>query len=345
MKGLKYLVWMCTRARDGTYAYSLGDGKVSPEELSTTEAKRLLGMAADFGVENLFITGGEPLVREDIVQLIEHAATLGLRLYIKTNGWAISDKKEIARKLALANCKVIISIAGLQPVDDRLRGKGAYQRSLSGAQACAEQGILSNLSVVSTKYVVSKIKDLVNLALEIGSNGFTLACLIPQPICIDEQRTKLIPLEPSPAEHERALNEIYSLSRQLKGRMVLMPYDIFYNRILKTREPSLVLKSRCSVCTNLEENEWLEIQDDGKAYGCGPLGLVAGDVRKDSFEEMMNRIRNSELVKRLADRRNIKGKCGICEFNAICGGCRASAYIHTGDMFAADPHCPYQPKR
>jgi len=345
MEGLKYLVWMCTRARDGTYAYSLGDGKASPDELTTSEARRLLDMAADFGVENIFITGGEPLVRSDILQLLDYAATLGLRTYMKTNGWAINDNKEIARKLASSNCKVIISIAGLQPTDDMLRGKGAHERSIGAAKACAEQGILSSLSIVSTKYVVHEIKDLVNLALGIGSKGFTLACLVPQPICVDEQRAKLIPLEPSPAEHERALNEIYSLSRQLKGRMALMPYDIFYNRILKTREPSLDLKSRCSVCTNLGGNEWLEIQDDGKAYGCGPLGLVAGDVREDSFAEMMARIRNSELVKKLADRRNIKGKCGICEFNAICGGCRASAYIHTGDMFAADPHCPYQPKR
>ena len=345
MKGLKYLVWMCTRARDASYAYSLGDGKASPEELSTSEARRLLDMAADFGVENLFITGGEPLGRRDILQLVEYAATMGLRSYIKTNGWAINEKKEIAGKLASSNCKVIISIAGLQPTDDMLRGKGAYERSIGAAKACAEQGILSSLSVISTKYVVHEIEALVNLALEIGSSGFTLASLVPQPICVDEQRSKLLSLEPSSAERERELNEIYSLSRQLKGKMKLMPYDIFYNRILKTREPSLVLKSRCSVCSNLVENEWLEIQDDGKAYGCGPLGLVAGDVRKDSFEEMMARIRNSELVKRLADRENINGKCGICEFNTICGGCRASAYVYTGDMFAADPHCPYQPKR
>ena len=345
MKGLKYLVWMCTRARDGTYAYSLDDGRASPEELSTDEARMLLDMAADFGVENLFITGGEPLVRRDILQLIGYAASLGFRVTMKTNGRAINEKKEIAGKLASSNCKVIISIAGLQPTDDMLRGKGAYERSISAAKACAEQGILSSLSVISTKYVVHEIEALVNLALEIGSSGFTLASLVPQPICVDEQRSKLLSLEPSSAERERELNEIYSLSRQLKGKMKLMPYDIFYNRILKTREPSLVLKSRCSVCSNLVENEWLEIQDDGKAYGCGPLGLVAGDVRKDSFEEMMARIRNSELVKRLADRENINGKCGICEFNTICGGCRASAYVYTGDMFAADPHCPYQPKR
>ncbi|MFC2025369.1 radical SAM protein [Chloroflexota bacterium] len=344
MKGLKYLVWMCTRAQESRYAYSLGDGRTSPEELDTDEAKRLLDMAADFGVENLFITGGEPLIRRDNFKLIEHASTLGLKLCLKTNGWAINDNREIAKNLASYSCKVIISMAGLEKVDDMLRGEGAYQRSVNAALACSEQDILYSLSVMNTKYVVHHIQDLVNLALELGSEGFTLASLIPQPICVDEQRTKLIPLEPLPKEREKELNEIYFLSKQLEGKIKLMPYDIFYNRILKTKEPSLALKSRCSVCSDLAENEWLEIQDDGKAYGCGPLGLMFGNVRKDSFEGIMARIRDSDLVKRLADRSNLKGECGACEFNAICGGCRASAYIHTGDMFEADPHCPYKPK-
>ena len=344
MNGLRHLVWMCTRAEDSKYAYSLGDGRASPEELDTDEAERLLDMAEDFGAENLFITGGEPLLRKDIIELIKYASALGLNLYLKTNGWAINEKGEIAKNLAACNCKVIISIAGLEEVDDMLRGKGAYRRSISTALACSEQGILSSLSVTNTKHVVHQIGELVNLALELGAKGFALASLIPQPICVEEQRAKLMPLEPSPEEHERELNEIYLLSKQLDGKIGLMPYDIFYNRILKTKEPSLVLRSRCSVCNNLEENEWLEVQDDGKAYGCGPLGLMFGDVREDSLAEIMARNRDSELVKRLADRRNLKGKCGACEFNSICGGCRARAYVHTGDMFAEDPYCPYKPK-
>lgn len=344
MAGLKYFVWMCTRAEERRYAYSLGDGRASPEELNTDEAKRMLDMAADFGAEYLFITGGEPFFRKDIFDLIEYASALGLQLYLKTNGWAISDKKEIAENLASHNCKVIISIAGLEKVDDILRGEKAYERSINAALVCSEQGILYSLSVINTKYVVHQINELVNLALELGSKGFSLACLIPQPICAQEQRTKLIPLEPSPAEHERELNEIYLLSKQLKDKITLTPYDIFYNRILQTREPNLVLSNRCCLRTDLEENDWLEVQDDGKAYVCGPLGLAFGEVRKDSFDTIMSRIRESEVVKKLAERSNLKGKCGVCQFNTICGGCRASAYIYNGDMFAEDPHCPYKPK-
>ena len=344
MGRLEHFIWMCTRAEERRYAYSLGNGKASPEELNSDEARRLLDMATDFGVGALFITGGEPLLRKDIFDLIEHASIHGLNLYLKTSGWAISDNKEIAKTLASYNCKIIISIAGLEKVDNMLRGEEAYQRSINAASACSEQGILCSLSVVNTKYVVSQIQELVNLALEIGSAGFSLASLIPQPICADEQRTKLIPLEPSPEQHERELNEIYLLSKKLKGKISLLAYDIFYNRILKTRDPSLLLKSRCSACNNLVENEWLEVQDDGKAYGCSPLGLMFGDIRRDSLEVILARMRDSELLEKLADRSNLKGKCGICEFKSICGGCRARAYIYHGDMFAEDPYCPYKPK-
>ena len=344
MAGLKYLVWMCTQAEEKVYAYSLGDGRASLEELNTDESKKMLDMAADFGAEYLFITGGEPFLRKDIFELIEYASALGLKLYLKTNGWAISGNKEIAKNLASHNCQVIVSIAGLEEVDDILRGEKAFERSISAASSCSEQGILYSLSVLNTKHVVHQINELVNLALELGSKGLSLACLIPQPICAQEQRTKLIPLEPSPAEHERELNEIYLLSKQLKDKLTLTPYDIFYNRIRQTREPNLVLGNRCCLRTDLEENDWLEVQDDGKAYVCGPLSLAFGEVRKDSFDTIMSRIRESEIVRKLADPGNLKGKCGSCEFNIICGGCRASAYIYSGDMFAEDPHCPYKPK-
>jgi len=345
MNGLKYLIWTCTRSYETKYAYSLGDGKPLPNELTTSEARMLIDKATDFGTGHFFITpggGGEPLLRKDILEIVRYASECGLMPYVKTNGWRIDNY--MARELSSYNCKVIISIAGLKEVDDTLRGAGAHERSIGAARLCAKEGILFSLSVVNTKHVVDQIQNLVELAISLGSRGFSLACLIPQPICVEEQLSILGPLEPTAKEHEKELNEIYDLSKKMGNKIRLMAYDMFYNRILKTREPSLKLRSRCSLCHNLESNEWLEVLDDGKAYGCSPSGIVFGDVRKDSLEEVLNRIRTSDIVKRLADPNNIKGKCGICEFNTICGGCRARAYIHSGDMFAEDPLCPYKPR-
>ena len=345
MNGLKYLVWTCTRSYETRYAYSLGDGKPLPNELTADEAKMLVDKAADFGVGHFFITpggGGEPLLKKDILEIVRYASERGIAAYVKTNGWRIDS--HTARELASCNCKVIISIAGLKAVDDSLRGKGAHERSISAARLCAKEGILFSLSVVNTRHVVNQIRDLVELSMNLASRGFSLACLIPQPICVEEQLSVLGPLEPTAEEHDKELNEIYALSKELGNKIRLMAYDIFYNRILKEKEPSLKLRSRCSLCHNVESNEWLEVLDDGKAYGCSPSGIVFGDVRKDSLEEILDRIRASDIVKRLADPHNIKGKCGICEFNTICGGCRARAYIYSGDVFAQDPLCPYRPR-
>ena len=344
MKGLKYLVWLCTRAYERKAAYSLGDGCPHPNELGTNEAKAFLKKAADFDVENFFITGenGEPFLRKDMLEIIGFASELGFKPYIKTDGWNIDQN--VVKYLASRNCQVIISIAGSQNVDEMLRGAGAYESSIRTAKLCAKEGILTSLSVKNTKYVVNEIQNLVRLAQDIGSKGFSLADLIPQPVCVNEQISKLGPLEPTPDEHEKELNEIYRLSKEKGNSISLLAYDIFYNRIRAQHEPNLKLKSRCSVCTNLTSNEWLEVLDDGKAYGCSPLGLVFGDVRTDCFEDIMDRIRSSETVKRMADRSNLKGKCGICEFNEICGGCRARAHLYSGDMLAQDPLCPYIPR-
>lgn len=344
MNNLKNLVWLCTRAYEKKYVYSLGDGKALPNELTTAEAKVLVQKAVDFGVKYFFITGcgGEPFLRRDLLEIIRYSYDHGLCPYVKTDGLEITE--EIAKELASSNCEVIVSIAGLKDVDEKLRGKGIFDRSIRAAKHCANHHILFSLSVYNTKYVVNQIRALVSLAEKVGSRGFDLASLIPQPIFVEEQLQKLAPLEPTPAEHEKEMQEIYQLNKEKGHKINIGAYDIFYNRVLSTHEPSLKLESRCSVCHNLRSNEWLDILDDGKVYGCSPLGLVFGDIRKDTLKEIMNKLRASETVKKLADRRNLKGKCGVCNFKSICGGCRAKAYVYTGDMFAQDPLCAYQPK-
>jgi radical SAM protein with 4Fe4S-binding SPASM domain len=98
------------------------------------------------------------------------------------------------------------------------------------------------------------------------------------------------------------------------------------------------------MCDNLKKCEWLEILEDGKAYACAPLGLEFGDIRTDSIQQIMDRMPKSEKLKKLADRENLKGKCGVCEFKIICGGCRARAYIYSKDSLNQDPACVYLPK-
>jgi radical SAM protein with 4Fe4S-binding SPASM domain len=325
----------------------LGDGKALSNELTTKEAKMLFEKAADFGVDNFFITGagwtGEPLMRKDFLTLIEYAADFKMSPYVKVTGWHFTDR--VAKALAKADCKAIISFAGLKEVDSALRGTGAFEDSVSAAKLCKEYSVPFAISVINTKHVVHQVEALVDLAIGLGARGFHLASLIPQPICVEDQLRVLGPLEPTPEERENQLNEIYELNKKVGDRILIVPYEMFNNRVLKTKEPTRELRSMCSMCDNLHKYEWLEILEDGKAYACAPLNLEFGDIRKDSVQEIMERMRSSAEIMKLEDRGNLKGKCGVCEFKQICGGCRARAYIYSKDNLNQDPMCAYKPKK
>ncbi len=346
-KRLDHFIWSCTRAYPVKHAFCLGDGKPLPNELSTAEAKIMLEKAADFGVDNMFITGagwtGEPLMREDFFELIHYVEELKLSPYVKVTGWHFDRK--VAKELAAADCKAIVCIAGLKEADAKLRGEAAFDESITAAKLCKEFEIPFAISVVNTKYVVNEVTELVNLAIDLGARGFHLASLIPQPIDVQNQLKLLGPLEPTPEEKENQLEEIYELNKKVKDRILIVPYEMFNNRILKMKEPELELRSTCSMCDNLHKYEWLEILEDGRAYACAPLGLQFGDIRTDSIRQIMDRMPDSDKIKKLADRSNLKGKCGACEFKTICGGCRARAYIYSKDPLNQDPACVYQPKK
>jgi radical SAM protein with 4Fe4S-binding SPASM domain len=344
---LDHFIWSCTRAYPIKHAFSLGDGKPLPNELTTVEAKEMLKKVADFGVDNLFISGagwtGEPLMRKDFLELIQYVAQLRLSPYVKVTGWHFD--RSVAKELNDANCKSIICLAGLEETDDKLRGKGSFEDSINAAKLCREFGIPFAISVINTKYVVNQVPVLVQLAIDLGARSFHLASLIPQPIDVENQLQLLGPLEPTPQQKEKQLEEIYHLSKKVHDQILIVPYEMFNNRMLKTKEPWRELRCACSMCDNLTKYEWLEILEDGKAYACAPLDLEFGDIRTDSIQQIMDRMTKSETIKRLADRANLKGKCGVCEFKCICGGCRARAYIYSKDSLNQDPACIYQPNK
>jgi radical SAM protein with 4Fe4S-binding SPASM domain len=83
------------------------------------------------------------------------------------------------------------------------------------------------------------------------------------------------------------------------------------------------------------------ISHQGEVYPCGYLPVLAGDLRRQSFQEIWE---NAPVFQQLRDTHNLKGKCGYCEFRNICMGCRARAYAATGDYLDEEPFCIYQPR-
>lgn len=331
---LKYAVWSCTRACNFYCIHCAKDaGDPLPNELDTQEAKDLLAQIAGLQVP-LYIAGVEPLMRKDILELTNYTAELGLDVYLKTNGWYLDDY--LADQLAAHKVKVIIGMSGNEEVQERIRGKGSFQRAIDAARRSAQRGNLLGISIWLTKLTLDQIPELIDLAISVGAKEFSLADYVPQ------GRTKEIykKLVPSPLEYENTLNDIYRYYKELQDKIIVFPYTIFSRRIMKTKEPHRELTKACSL------HDWLEISEEGKVYPCRSMDLMIGDVRKDSLKNIWEKLPYSatgELINKLYSREHIRGKCGQCQFFDICGGCRARALAFTGDMFAADPACPYIP--
>ncbi|MBI2877415.1 MAG: radical SAM protein [Candidatus Tectomicrobia bacterium] len=331
---LKYVVWSCTKACNFHCLHcAKDDGDPLPNELSTEEAFRLLDQVAELGVD-LFVAGVEPLLRPDLLELTGYAAERGVSLYLKTNGWLLDE--HVADLLASHGVKVIIGMSGTEELQERIRGKGAYQRALEAARRCSKRGNLLGLSVWLTRFTVDQVSELIEMALSVGAKEFSLADYIPQ------GRTKEIykRLAPSPEEYERVLHQVYHLYKELQDRIIVFPYTIFSRRIMKTYEPQAVLTKACSL------HDWLEVAEDGKVFSCRSMGLLAGDLRTHSLKEIWEQVPQGEvgeLIRQLYQPENIRGKCGQCEYFGICGGCRARAFAYTGDRFASDPACPHRP--
>jgi len=179
-KKLDHFIWSSTRAYPVKHAFSLGDGKTLSNELTTAEAKSMLKKAAEFGVDNIFISGagwtGEPLMRKDFLEIIRYAGELKLGPYVKVTGWHFNEI--VAKALAAADCRAIICLAGLKEMDSYLRGNGAFEDSINAAKLCKEHGLPFAISVINTKYVGKQLRKLVELSIGLGARGFHLASLI-----------------------------------------------------------------------------------------------------------------------------------------------------------------------
>lgn len=331
---LKYIVWSCTKACNFYCIHCAKDaGDPLPNELDTKEAKKLLAQIAEFEVP-LYIAGVEPLMRKDILELSSYTADLGIDVYLKTNGWYLDDY--MADQLANHKVKIIIGMSGNEEIQERVRGKGSFQRAIDAAKRSAQRDILLGISIWLTKLTLDQIPELIDLAISVGAREFSLADYVPQ------GRTKEIykKLVPSPQEYEKTLNDIYRYYKELQDKIIVFPYTIFSRRIMKTKEPHMELTKACSL------HDWLEISEDGSVYPCRSMNLMIGDIREDSLKTIWERLPHSEtgeLINKLYSREHIQGKCSQCQFFDICGGCRARALAFTGDMFAADPACPYIP--
>lgn len=316
----------------------------SPLDLSTEEAKRFIDSAASFSKPILVFSGGEPLLRDDIYELAKYATDAGLKATLATNATLITE--EVAERLKDSGIKMAaVSVYGATAeAHDKFCGEsGAFDRTLRGIANIKKSGIGLQINTTITKKNLNELEAIGDFALRQGAAAYHIFFLVPT------GRGKSIEGdEISPMEYEEAFDRLYDLHIKfpirIKATCAPHYYRVFRQRVAKDKrefsfgsEPFGGMTKGClagqGVCF---------ISHKGEVFGCGYLPVSAGDLRKQDFKTIWF---ESELFKILRDDSKLEGRCGICEFKKVCGGCRARAYSQTGSYLEEEPYCIYIPKK
>lgn len=337
---------------------------VSKSDLSTEQAFRFIDdVAADYK-PILILSGGEPLMRPDILTIAAHARERGLRVAAASNGTLITAGK--ARAIRDAGvARVSVSLDGAQaPTHERFRGPGSFQRALDGLGHLKAAGVSSQVNMTVTRYNAHELPALYELCQTLGVDALHLFMLVPVGCGVQLADSDMLPA----AEYEKWLNWFYD--RELEGRLELKATCApHYFRIVRQRsrgqglppshhrqaakggdapgsgghpaghgEQALHQTTRgclagVGVCF---------VSHRGDVFPCGYLPLKAGNVVDQPFRKIWE---ESPVFQQLRRADQLEGKCGDCSFKVVCGGCRARAFYQYGNPMAEEPFCDYAPPR
>jgi len=339
---LQVVAWELTRSCNLYCAHCRASAAKGPYpgELTTSECYHVIDQIAQLGKPILILSGGEPLLRQDFFDIASYAASKGLRAALGTNG-TILDSQIAAKLKQVPISRVGVSLDfPLPELQDRFRGtSGAFNAALKGIACARQAGLAIQINSTITKQNAPYLDELLALALEVGAVAFHPFMLVPT-----GRGKGLATEELSAQEHERVLNWIYDKQNELGERIFFKPTDApQYLRVVQQRGGTAkghgTMNSMTRGC--LAGTGFCFISHIGKVQGCGYLDIEAGDLKQQSLSQIWQM---SPLFLQLRNLSNIKGKCGICEFKKVCGGCRARAYEINGDFLAEEPCCIYQPR-
>lgn len=343
------VVWNITRRCNlhCIHCYSESKDKVYPGELTHEQACAVLDDIASYQAPVLLFSGGEPLIRFDILDLIKRANEKGQRVGLSTNGTLITP--ELAKTLKDSGLTYVgISIDGLQALNDRFRGKkGAFDEALSGIRNSIAEGFRVSLRFTLTRYNVEDLDSIFDLVEE---ENIPRVCIYH--LAYAGRGNKLLSFDLSHDETRQAMNLIFKRTIDLHRRGI-------ETEILTVDNHSDAVYLLHWVRENYPEKEAevLELLKRNKGNSSG-RGIACvdnvGDVHPDQFwrnqtlgnvlERPFSEIWQDDSIELLSQLRNrqglLKGRCARCEYVNLCNGnLRVRAESSTGDMWAEDPAC------
>ena len=341
---LQIVAWEVTRSCNLSciHCRASSDSGPYPHEFDTEGALTVIDQISEVGQPIVILTGGEPLLRKDIFTLATYGAKKGLRMVMGSNGTLVtSDRAKQISQSGIKRVSISLDGATSESHDQFRQVSGAFVRALEGIARLKEQGVEFQINTTLTRQNVSEAKDILDLSVRLGAVAHHVFLLVPT-----GRAKEMATPELTAKEYEDTLYWFYQqqgvVPLQLKATCAPQFHRISLQAARakgeKVGQKTHGLDAVTRGC--LAGISYCFISHEGAVQPCGYLDLSAGDLRESAFRDIWD---HSPIFEKLRDFSYYKGKCGRCEYLAVCGGCRARAYASTGDYLEQEPLCAYNP--
>jgi radical SAM protein len=338
------VIWEATQACDlaCVHCRASAQSERSNTELTTEQGYRLLDQIRSFGEPLMVFTGGDPLKRPDLFDLIRYAVKIGLRTNVTPSATPLLTNEAIDRFKEAGVSRMAISVDGHDAAShDDFRGiPGTFDRAMQALAHARDIGLDTQFQTTVTRRNVNHLPEIAEIVKEMRSKMWSLFFLIVTGRALASEDLLA-------EEYEDVFRFMYDLSKTAEFG-IKTTEAMHYRRYIAQR-----MKEEHGVRTNesakgvafrtagvSDGKGFVFVSHEGEIFPSGFLPVSGGNVMETPLPEVY---RESELFKTLRDTSMRGGKCGLCEYQKVCGGSRSRAYALTGDYLAEDPRCTYQP--
>lgn len=320
-----HVVWLATNACNARcqHCSSASEHRL-PSELTTEESFQLLNQLRDAGVLDLAISGGEPLLRVDLYEIIAFAKTLEFAVGVGSNGSSVT-RESVHRLVDARVDRLQISLDGFAEAHDALRRwPGLFARALRAAEVATELGLRTHVCCTINRYNFQDLERFTQfIARETSIARVNFSRYVPTGRGDDQ-------LDLNDGQWRDAITLCSQLRADYKGRLDIVTH-LAQQILIDSEVADMAAFVGCQAGTGQGC-----VTSDGTVFPCVLLPVALGNVRVKSFTEIW---RTSPVIRTLQCRTELHGRCGSCPVANKCGGCRAVAYAKTGDYLADDPRC------
>jgi radical SAM protein len=339
------VIWEVTRACDlaCVHCRASADPARHPLELTTEEGFRLLETIQEFGDPIMIFTGGDPLKRPDLFQLLEKSVALGLRTTVSPSPTPLLTPEAIAGFQRVGVARISVSVDGWDAAshDDFRQVPGSFERAILALEEAQRIGLSTQINTTVSRHNYRHLEEIADIVDRVGADMWDVFFLVPTGRGASQA-------ELNAAEFEEVFGFMYQRSQRTRA-VIKTTEAMHYRRYLAQRRkaeggengkrhPGENPLNRMAGINS--GRGFVFVSRTGEIYPSGFLPISSGNVRRRSLVEVY---RTAALFRVLRDSTCLKGKCGLCHYRNLCGGSRSRAYALTGDYLAEEPRCVHQP--